>query len=397
MANETNYKFTELLMYREDTQATIPANPSAVEVKGLLNISIKDTQQTETNITVDTDGEAAKKDRGKSSYEGSIECKYMGDMMPVLVTHVLGDPDTIADITSEVWASTTAYTKFNTFDVSSVTGKVVKHSDGTHMLVCYEAGTSGATEPVLTGKSVGDKITDGTVTWILVKNLKRYDGTTQSCLPTAGLEYKATSRCGGTVETFVKRVEGVYLNSLELNKSTGGIIHKYSIPAIGTKATDNTQQGWSSVTAEVGYSVQTMKDFAFKYDEMKVLVNDEEPTDATMFRMTVNRGTTMEDGVAIDTKVSNTPTMTIDGELKLKFTKEQYLSAYDNENFVLKVLLGNARGEVAQFTFNNVEKDRVDPDFTTDRFAEITIPLTASGDATTKSINYTVTSQIDYQ
>jgi hypothetical protein len=231
----------------------------------------------------------------------------------------------------------------------------------------------------------------------LVKNLKRYDGTTQSCLPTAGLEYKATSRCGGTVETFVKRVEGVYLNSLELNKSTGGIIHKYSIPAIGTKATDNTQQGWSSVTAEVGYSVQTMKDFAFKYDEMKVLVNDEEPTDATMFRMTVNRGTTMEDGVAIDTKVSNTPTMTIDGELKLKFTKEQYLSAYDNENFVLKVLLGNARGEVAQFTFNNVEKDRVDPDFTTDRFAEITIPLTASGDATTKSINYTVTSQIDYQ
>ena len=232
----------------------------------------------------------------------------------------------------------------------------------------------------------------------MVENLQDYDGASEACIPSCGIEFTATSGCGAVPVAFKKRFEGVYLNSLELNKSSGGVIHKYSIPVIAAKASDDyTDPDFASIEDEVGYTVQTMTDFAFKYDEMKVLVDGVEPVDATMFRMTIGRNTSYEDGVAVNTKVSNTPIMTVDGELKLKFTREEYAKCFNNESAVVKILLGNARGEQAQFVFNNVERDRVDADFTTERFAEITIPLTADGNNTTKTVDYLIRSQINYQ
>ena len=398
MAGETNFKFTKALFYKEDVEATIPSNPLAVQTAGVINFSLKDAQQTETNPTLDNAGQASKKDRGKSNYDGNIECKFMGDMMPILATHVLGAPATISATTAEAWATATAYTKYDPFSETLAANQIIAHSNGTNMLVCYTAGTSGASEPTITTEEVGDIITDGTVEWILVENLQDYDGASEACIPSCGIEFTATSGCGAVPVAFKKRFEGVYLNSLELNKSSGGVIHKYSIPVIAAKASDDyTDPDFASIEDEVGYTVQTMTDFAFKYDEMKVLVDGVEPVDATMFRMTIGRNTSYEDGVAVNTKVSNTPIMTVDGELKLKFTREEYAKCFNNESAVVKILLGNARGEQAQFVFNNVERDRVDADFTTERFAEITIPLTADGNNTTKTVDYLIRSQINYQ
>lgn len=398
MANETNYKFTQALFYKEDAEGVIPANPLAVRTAGVINFSLKDTQQTETNPTLDNAGQASKKDRGKSNYDGNIECKLMGDMMPVLVTHVLGEPATISASTVEAWTLSTPYVKYDPFAETLAANQIVTHSNGTNMLVCYTAGTSDTTEPSITTEEVGDIITDGTVEWILVENLQDYDGASEACIPSCGIEFTATSGCGGVPVAFKKRFEGVYLNSLELNKTTGGVIHKYSIPVLARKASDDyTDPNFTSIVDEVGYTEQDMIDFAFKYDEMKVLVDGAEPIDSTMFRMTINRNTAYEDGVAIDTKVSNTPIMAVDGELKLKFTKEEYAKCFNNESAVVKVLMGNSRGEQAQFVFNNVERDRVDADFSTERFAEITIPLTADGNNVYNTVDYLVRSQTDYQ
>lgn len=401
MANETNYKFTKAIFYKEDVEATIPANPIGVQTAGIINFSLKDTQQTETNPTLDNNGQASKKDRGKSNYDGNIECKMMGDMMPVLATHILGAPQTISATTAEAWAATTAYSKYAPFDETLTANQIVAHSGGNYMLVCFEAGTSGGTEPLesaLIAAGVGGTIVDGTVTWIVVANLQDYDGRTEACVPSCGIEFTATSGCGAVPVAFVKRFEGVYLNSLELNKTAGGVIHKYSVPVVAAKASDDyTDAGFTSIESEAGYTSSVMTDFAFQYDEMKVLVDGVEPVDTTTFRMMIARNTAYEDGVKIDTKVSNTPIMVVDGEIKIKFTREEYAKCFNNESAVVKIIMGNARGEQAQFIFNNVERDRVDPDFTTERFAEITIPLTADGNNTYYTVDYLIRSQTNYQ
>lgn len=62
-----------------------------------------------------------------------------------------------------LWQPETAYTVGNQVRTPSLPSEVV--------LVCTTAGTSGATEQTYTGVSVGDSVTDGTVTWLVANSL----------------------------------------------------------------------------------------------------------------------------------------------------------------------------------------------------------------------------------
>ena len=397
MAGETNYTFDELVVYKESAENVIPSNPSALVVAGLINCTVKDTQKTETNPVLSAGGQSSKKDRGTSDFAGNMECKMIGDVMPFIVTHVLGAA-TKTDVTAVAWVTITAY---DVFDPYALTGDILAHTDGTHNLVCKVAGTSGGTEPDLSGLSSGDTIVDGTVTWIVRGIMKKYVGQTEPCLETFGAEYASTSGCDGGAQTFIKRFQGNFLNSYEISKSNGTIIHKYSLPVVAMSGADNVVgnpdgSAFASIKDEVGYTSQTMNDLPFGYDDLKVQIGGAEPVNGRNFMMSINRNVALEDATKQFTKVSNIPQMEVSGEIQLKFTKEQYLAAYENESAVVNANFGKANGDLAHFTFNYVEKDRVDPDFSTNEPAYLTIPLTASGDNTTPTINYTVYSEVDY-
>ncbi len=392
MANETNFQFTDLVVYKETTENTIPANPKGLVVSGVINCTLKDTQKTETSPTLSAGGQASKKDRGSSDFAGNIECKTMGDIMPFVVTHVLGDA-TKTNVTAEAWVTLTLYAPFNPY---TLVGDILAHTDGIHDLVCKVGGTSGATIPSMVGLSSGDTIVDGTVTWIVRNKLKKYVGESEPCLKTFGAEFSADAGCG-SASTFKKRFGGNFLNSYEISKASGTIIHKYSLPVVAMSGTDNVvDTAFASIKDAVGYTSQTLQELPFKYDDLMVQVGGVEPVNGRSFRMMVNRNVALVDAVAQNIKVSNIPQMTVEGEISLKFTKEQYLSAYNNDSAVVKALFGKINGDIAHFTFNYVEKDRVDPDFSTNEPAYLTIPLTASGDNVTKTISYTVYSETDY-
>ena len=392
MANETNFQFTDLVVYKEATENTIPANPKGLVVSGVINCTLKDTQKTETSPTLSAGGQASKKDRGSSDFAGNIECKTMGDIMPFIVTHVLGDA-TKTNVTAEAWVTLTLYAPFNPYTLA---GDILAHTDGIHDLVCKVGGTSGATIPSMVGLSSGDTIVDGTVTWIVRNKLKKYVGESEPCLKTFGAEFSADAGCG-SASTFKKRFGGNFLNSYEISKASGTIIHKYSLPVVAMSGTDNVvDTAFASIKDAVGYTSQTLQEAPFKYDDLMVQVGGVEPVNGRSFRMMVNRNVALVDAIARNIKVSNIPQMTVEGEISLKFTKEQYLSAYNNDSAVVKALFGKINGDIAHFTFNYVEKDRVDPDFSTNEPAYLTIPLTASGDNVTKTISYIVYSETDY-
>ena len=401
MANETNYYFSELIAWKEDTENTIPTSPKGIVVAGLIQNTVKETQKTETNPTLNNGGQASKKDRGTSDYAGNLECKTMGDIMPFIATHTFGEAGSKAELTSEAWVTATAYSAFDEFDSTlDVVNKVIKHTNGTNMLVCYKAGTSGATEPDLTGYGTtiknGDKIVDGTTTWIVRPLLYKYTGESESCLPSFGFEVKGTSGCG-TATYFKKRFQQAYMQSFEISKTSGQIIHKYAIPVIAGYATDNeSNDSFESIVDVAGYTSQTMTDRAFGYDDCMVQFDDLEPVNSRNFRMMINRNISLEDATKRNTKISNIPQMTVEGEVSLKFTKEQYAKSYDNEASEIKVLCGKSNGDVCHITFPYVERDRMDPDWSTNEPAYLTTPLTASGDNTTKTFTYALISELDY-
>ena len=404
MANETNYSFDEVVVYKETTGNQIPANPKALKIAGVINFSLKEVQKTETNPTLSAGGQASKKDRGSSDFTGNIECKTMGDVMPFILTHVFGEP-TKTNATTSLWAATTVSAVFNPY---TLVGDIVNHSDGIHTLVCKSVagtGITGAVEPDMTGLVSGDTIIDNPganqVVWTVRGLLYKYEGVSDPCLGTFGGEYSATSGCDGGAEVFIKRFQGNFLNGYEISKSNGTIIHKYALPVVAMSSSDNVVGNpdgtpFVSIKSGPGYSEKSMNELPFGYDDLQVQIGGAEPVDGRNFRMAIARNISIEDATAQNTKTSLIVQMTVDGEIQLKFTKEQYLSAYQNENAVVKALFGKKNGDLAHFTFNDVEKDRVDPDFSTNEPAYLTIPLTASGDKANPTINFVAYSEVDY-
>ena len=399
MANEKNFRLTELRLYKEDTANVIPANPKTLLVDGLINFNVKETQKTEVNTKLNAGGQGSKKDRGSSDFAGNLECKTTGDLMPFIVTHVMGTPDSVVSAATDAWTTLTAYAKF---EKHTLAGDIVS-LPGTpaYFLVCKKAGTTGATEPVPT--KVGEIIiTDGDAVWEARKPIWKYEGSTQSCMSSFGVEGVSTSGCSLTPDTFSKRFEGNYLNSYEFSKSNGTVIHKYAMPVMGSSAVDSVignQDGsaFTSIVDETGWTDVVTEDKAFQYDDLMIQFDDLEPVDARDFTMSINRNVTLDDALEIGTKVYDNATMVVEGSYSLKFTKEQYEKSYNSTAQVLKVLYGNDSGAVAHFTMPNVEADRVDPDFTTDKVHYMTPSLTASGDNTSHTISYVVYSEVDYQ
>jgi len=387
----SNYKFSELVVYKEATENEIPTSPKALKMAGVVNFDVKDTQKSETNATLSAGGQASKKDYGTSDYAGNIECKMMGDNMPFIATHVLGQ-GTKEDATADDWEKDTTYTKFDPY---TLLGSVVNHSDGVHTLVCKVAGTSDdSDEPDLTGKNSGDTVADNEVTWIVRKKLYKYTGESEPSVPTFGAEFKATS---SVATDFVKRLQGNFLNSYEISKSNGTIIHKYSLPVVAMSSTDNVSDtDFTSIKDETGYAEQDMTELPFGYDDLRVEFDGLQPVDARNFTMTINRNTSVEDAVTQGVKVSNTPAMECSGSVGIKFTKALYEQAFKNEVSEVKCSFGKQNGDLAHFTFRNVGRDRSDPSFTSDAPAYLDIQLAAFGDPANKTIAYTILSEIDY-
>lgn len=383
MANETNFFSKKLLVWREATKGTTPATISKAYSITALSYNLVETQKTETNPALGNGGQSSATDFGMSDYAGNIECKYTGGIMPILTTHVIGAATTKANAVATIWTATTVVTA----------GTIVNSVAGTASLVCKTGGTTGATQPTYTGKVDGDLITDGTVTWIYRSAvLKRYQGSLTPCLETLGIEMQSETGCG-TVSTFKERYMGVFLNSLELAKSGGNVTYKYSIPAVAMDRTASNVTGFTALTITNELAIA---DNSFGYDDATITIGGTEAVNANSFRITINRNTTLEPGVKVGERIDNTPIAVIDGELKLKFTKEQYAEVYDNPSKAVVVTLSKVNGDKAVFTFQAVENMRSPLEYTTDKPIYMTVKLNAKGSATTPSCSYEVVSTTDW-
>ena len=390
---EKNYRLNSVEVYKEDIAGQIPVSPKTLEIKGLTTLDIKESQKTETNPTLDAGGQGSKKDRGTSEFSGNMELKYTPDLMPFIVTHAVGNPTTVVSAATGAWADSTAFVKFDKF--TRVGDIVTLSTTSDYYLVCKTAGTTDSTEPTPT--KVGEIIVDGTVVWEARKPIFKYEGVSEPCLVSFGLEGKSTSGCSTTPTDFIKRIGGLFLDGFEMKKASGDVIFKSSVAAKGMNADDNVINSvFESVSAKAGYEKTVTIDRAYGYEDLKVQLGGSEPVDARDFSLSLSRNVGIEDGVALGVKVQDNPALTLEGSINLKFTKEQYEKYYNENSEEVKVLYGSDSGVVAHFTMASVGGDRVDPDMATDKVHYLSVPLTASGDKNTPTMSYVIYSEVNY-
>ena len=390
MANETNYSLKEVAFIKETTPGVFQTTPKLYKL-GVMGFALAPTQKTEQNTELGQDGQATAMDTGSLDIAGNLNMKSKTGLMPILLHSVVGK-STKVDATTDDWTAATVY--IGPADKYSA-GQMVNHSDGLHTLVVKSVsgtGTSGAVEPDISGLKEYDSVVDNKVTWIVRKKLYKHTGTSDIDMQSLGVYAKSNTAQGGGVN-FEQYFTGIFLNSISFAKASGTIVYKQDVPTVGLNYRDNTQLDWQTL---VPSGTVEIEDKSFSFNDMKVTIAGVEPEKASEFNLTLNRNVTVEDEVKQGSKDYNVPVMTMDGNLKLKFTKEKWAEVYDNPTKDLVITYANRSGDKISLTFPSVKTMLGTKETTTDKYDYITVPLSASGSASQKTLSYETITSTDW-
>lgn len=390
MANESNYSLKEVAFIKETIPGVFQTTPKLYKL-GVMGFALAPTQKTEQNTELGQDGQATAMDTGSLDIAGNLNMKSKTGLMPILLHSVVGK-STKVDATTDDWTAATVY--IGPADKFSA-GQMVNHSDGLHTLVVKSVsgtGTSGAVEPDISGLKEYDSVVDNEVTWIVRKKLYKHTGTSDIDMQSLGVYAKSNTAQGGGVN-FEQYFTGIFLNSISFAKASGTIVYKQDVPTVGLNYRDNTQLDWQPLAPSGTVEIE---DKSFSFNDMKVTIAGVEPEKASEFNLTLNRNVTVEDEVKQGSKDYNVPVMTMDGNLKLKFTKEKWAEVYDNPTKELVITYANRSGDKISLTFPNVKTMLGTKETTTDKYDYITVPLSASGSATQKTLSYETITSTDW-
>lgn len=402
MANEKGFHSKEFLIFKETVEGTTPAPIPKAYKFGLMTMDFNRNQRTEENIELGQNGEASKTDTGGSDPAGSMEVKFKADLFPILTHCILGEA--VTKVTqSTAHATSTVYEN----EVDNVDGKANVVILSSKVLICIVSGTSDATDTALLAAVAGatdkDELTDGTVTWLYRDKaaVYDYDGVNKLELPSVGILIKDHTDEGAGAD-FERLGRGVFMQGMTLAKEGGNVIYKQSISTVMHGIISSTVASYVSptITTEV-----IVEDNPYKRDDLCVTIGGVAPVQAPSFTMTIERGTTIEDGVAclevqgvkVSEKISNTGTPKISGSLRVRMSKEEYQEAYENVDKAIVITYRRPTGEYAIFTLPLVQ--HLDPTimYATDKPIELEIPLNAYGvGGVTNTVSYAVRSFLDW-
>ena len=390
MANESNYSLKEVAFIKETTPGVFQTTPKLYKL-GVMGFALAPAQKTEQNTELGQDGQATAMDTGSLDIAGNLNMKSKTGLMPILLHSVVGK-STKVDATTDDWTAATVY--IGPADKYSA-GQMVNHSDGLHTLVVKSVsgtGTSGAVEPDISGLKEYDSVADNEVTWIVRKKLYKHTGTSDIDMQSLGVYAKSNTAQGGGVD-FEQYFTGMFLNSISFAKASGTIVYKQDVPTVGLNYRDNTQLDWQTL---VPSGTVEIEDKSFSFNDMKVTIAGVEPEKASEFNLTLNRNVAVEDEVKQGSKDYNVPVMTMDGNLKLKFTKEKWAEVYDNPTKKLVITYANRSGDKISLTFPSVKTMLGTKETTPDKYDYITVPLSASGSASQKTLSYETITSTDW-
>ncbi len=368
-----------ILLVRESSPGVIPATPTLLEFPA-ESFDLKATQANEEINLLGSGGDASPKAFGTSSFNGSVGLVVSTDNIPVVATHVIGAPTATANATAVIWEAATAY----------VAGDMVNTvTDTKHTLVCYTAGTSGATEPVLNANpnlDRGSRIADGAgaLVWIAMPKLLQGTFSRQQQLPTFTVEYELED---ASANTFYKRFSNVYMNSLPMAMTGGTISLKASMDFIAAVASDSREAAWTTELASIAGAkiVPAFKEF-YSYEDCTVKVDTVALCEVESINLDTNRNITIDNAIN-GCKIANVGITSISGSMNRVFTLEDYDTFKNHIDFAVQFDFQKINGCSATFNFPLVKPMLADPMHSIDKQAYLNTDLSAYGIDGTPSVD----------
>lgn len=330
------YRVTDIKMYKEDKAGVKPSSPKIVIVKN-TSFDVKETQKSE-DISFLGD-RAANKTYGGYEYGGTQGFLLGGQYLPLIVEGVIGKA-TVVNATATSWKATTVVK----------VGDIVNLTSNKHSLVCYKAGTTGATEPSVT--TIGNTLVDGTVTWILRPLLKKRTGKYNGCPSTFGIERKDEGHCGNA-EIHYKAFEGVHFNSLELKKEGGEVKFESSQDAKCMNVVDSfrdsyTALGNGNALEEIFYSDNDL-DIDFSEDGINWFKMDY----LDSFSLSIQRDIEEKD-IMDGTKRIALKNVSISGTASGLMRRELYEKSFLKESYQVRYTYSKKNGDKSIIIFTKV-------------------------------------------
>lgn len=383
-----------LLMWKETTTNSIPTSPACYLAK-VTAYALKTSQSSETVNELGNGRGASAKSYGVSSHEGNLDFVWNTDNAPILFTHGIGAATSTANATATDWAATTAYAK----------GDLENHSDGLHTLVCYTAGTSGATEPDLSAYTTaaagrGVQVTDGSVVWIVMPLLVEQSGVRADCLPTFGCEVQDDDSCAASSPQYV-RYTGGHFGSLPFQFQGSSTSIRSSISTMAMAVED------SLVVADAGGSYEAMSDKAgftqaelisdyfFMEDFVLTINGSASSLSTTNINFTVNNTVSMEDTIE-GTKINNVGIVTLEGTIDILLDTQMYLDAISHVNTSLKLTATKDNGCVMEIELPQFKMERAYKMFQTEKTTALSIPFSAFDSTAAYSAQWRTISPTSY-
>jgi hypothetical protein len=375
------YQTSDIKIYKEESFNVAPASPKVKLIKS-TSFDLSEEQNSEVIDLLGNGHEPNVKTYGSYNYSGSLGLILGGDYMPLLLEGVIGEATTVSNATSETWASSNPYT----------VGAIVNHTDGTHSLVCYKAGTSDSSEPTLGGVANGSIITDGTVSWFVRPKLFTRSGNLQACLPSFAIERKDIANCSAGTNHY-EMFSGVIMSNLELKKEGGEI--KFDITeSVNALGSDNSFKNDSYT--QFGAGTELEQNY-FSEDDLTIEYHDGSDWTALTGFDTMNINIQREIEV-IDTIEGKRPKFkktTISGNAKGLLSKELYETSFLKQKKQVRFVYAKANGDKSIVSLSALEFGNSKKEIPVGEDILLDIELNGSGTTDVSSVSYECTTSVE--
>ncbi len=377
------YSVKSVVLYQEDEFNKKPTNPKNFRIK-TTSFDLKGERETKEVRYLGNGHEPSHALQGRFKYAGNIGFELGSDNLPFFLQGVIGKAKTIENASTKTWKKNTAYTK----------GEVVNHSDGTHSLVCYKAGTSGATIPDVAGKKEKEIVVDNDVKWFVMPLLKKRSGQLEPCMTSWGIQREDTVSCG-QAETHYELFTGVIMDSLELKKEGSEISYEISQGLISADGIDNFKEpSYTPLTNE-----KDLKENPFNADDLVIEfssdgTNWEKPQYIDSINLKIEQDREIKIGIGADRPAFKGGKIT--GNFTGLMRKDTYEKAYENKHFKVRFIYLKATGEKTVIEFSDVKFLEPKVNIAVGEDITLDVPLSVAGTLEESSVKYTCITGIDF-
>lgn len=385
-------RVSKVLIWSEITPDIIPTSPTCFAFK-TESFGITASQNSEVNNELGNGRGASQKAYGSLTIGGDLGMIWNTDNAPILCKHGIGDATATANATSDTWSGTTAV----------ALGDLVNHSDGLHTLVCRSAGTTSASEPNLSAYTTsalgrGVRVTDGSVSWIVMPLLKEQSGVRGDCLTSFGVEVQDDDSCGVSNSKYT-RFNGLHLATLPISITGGMNAKKSSISTTGMSEEDSilvTDAGGTYVKMadKSGFSeTELISDYFLLEDCVFYLDGVQASVKTTAFDASINNNVSVEDALN-SSKIENIGIVEVSGSFKMLMDTTIFAEAAGHAIKSAKFVFTKANGCVLEIEFPQFTLEKTFKEYDVAKSTMVTIPFSAFDTSSESSIKWRTISPI---